>query len=310
MRKDSMLVTVAMPTYNGERYVREAIEGVLGQTCGDFELLVVDDCSKDATREIAASFADPRIRVVKNDGRLGVYKNFNRCLTLAQGKYVFFNHQDDIMLPELLERAVPILEKDPDIACVGVNPLVIDADGIRGAPFFTWAEQNTVFSGESFLDAFFLQYTMAISSVFLRKDMLKANNLRFSLKDGESADMVFWVRLALRAKKLFFLNEHLFLRRRHAGQCSVAFHGAEYEQKFILETLANIFLSIAESSYAIEKKRDYCRKTLAAVNSNLLEMPRSGAATVEKKFRKKIRAAVASLNITLGDTLLDFVAPS
>lgn len=303
-----MLVTVAIPSYNGELYIGEALRGILRQTYKDFECLVVDDCSKDATRRIVASFNDPRITVIKNKNRLGVYKNFNQCLSLAKGKYVFLNHQDDIMLPELLERALPILESDPDIACLGINPFVIDAEGVRGGPFFTYTEQDVLFSGESFLDSYFQRYSMAISSVLLRKDVLDTYKLRFDAKDGESADMVFWVRLALRAKKLFFMNEHLFLRRIHTQQASAHFgKGVDSLQEYILKPVSAIFQLIACSALEMEKRREYCNVLLYQARECLTNMPCSQGKAVEKKFRAKILGSLALLETRLADDVLAFM---
>lgn len=303
-----MLVTVAIPSYNGELYIGEALRGVLGQTYKHFECLVVDDCSKDATRRIASSFNDPRLTVIKNKNRLGIYNNFNQCLSLAKGKYIFFNHQDDIMLPELLERALPILESDPDIACLGINPFVIDAEGVRGGPFFTYTKQDILFSGENFLDSYFQRYSMAISSVLLRKDFLKTYKLRFDGKDGESADMVFWVRLALQAKKLFFLNEHLFLRRIHTQQASAHFgNSVDSLQEYVLKTMAKIFQIIACTSLRNEKRREYCGALLDQTRECLTNMPCSQGKAVEKKFRAKILNSLALLETRLADDVLAFM---
>jgi glycosyltransferase involved in cell wall biosynthesis len=78
-------VSVLMPVYNGENYVREAIEGILGQTCRDFEFLIINDGSNDGSAQIIASYADLRIRVISNDVNRGLVYSLNRGLDAARG---------------------------------------------------------------------------------------------------------------------------------------------------------------------------------------------------------------------------------
>jgi glycosyltransferase involved in cell wall biosynthesis len=111
-------VSVCIPTYNGAEFVAKAIESVLAQTFADFELLVIDDSSNDATVDIVRSFTDPRMRICRNEKRLGIPGNWNRCLSLARGEYICLFHQDDIMLPENLERKVQVLASDATIGFV------------------------------------------------------------------------------------------------------------------------------------------------------------------------------------------------
>lgn len=117
------LATIAMVTYNSGPFVREAIESVLAQDCDDFELLVCDDRSTDDTCEIAASFADRRIRVVRNDTNLGEYRNRNKALALARGKYLMYLDGDDLLYPHGLSLMARNMERFPDAAFAsGLTP--------------------------------------------------------------------------------------------------------------------------------------------------------------------------------------------
>ena len=80
--------SVCIPTYNGAEFIAEAIQSVLTQSFTDFELLVVDDHSSDNTLDIVRSFADSRLSIHQNEKRLGIPRNWNHCLALAQGEYV------------------------------------------------------------------------------------------------------------------------------------------------------------------------------------------------------------------------------
>ena len=89
-------VSVLIPTYNYARYIGEAIESVLNQTFTDFELIIIDDQSKDNTDEVVAKYLhDPRVSYHKNPVNLGLVGNFNRALELANGEYIKFLLADD-----------------------------------------------------------------------------------------------------------------------------------------------------------------------------------------------------------------------
>jgi glycosyltransferase involved in cell wall biosynthesis len=107
-------VAVCIPTYNRASYLGEAIQSVLTQSFEDFELLVVDDGSTDGTREIVASYHDPRLRYAHNARNLGMVANWNRCLELARGApYIARLDDDDVYLPTMLGTMVAALAADP-----------------------------------------------------------------------------------------------------------------------------------------------------------------------------------------------------
>ncbi|HEV2714429.1 MAG TPA: glycosyltransferase family A protein, partial [Terriglobales bacterium] len=94
------LVSVLMTAYNREKYIAEAIESVLASNFKDFELIIVDDCSKDRTAEIARRYtSDSRVQVHVNEKNLGDYPNRNRAASLARGKYLKYLDSDDVIYP-------------------------------------------------------------------------------------------------------------------------------------------------------------------------------------------------------------------
>ena len=110
-----------MPVYNGERYLRQAVASVLAQTFEAFELIVIDDASVDRTPEILASFADSRIRVLRNVQNLGIVGSLNRGMSAARGRYIARMDADDLCLPTRFVRQMDFLERHPDIVLVGTN---------------------------------------------------------------------------------------------------------------------------------------------------------------------------------------------
>ncbi len=97
------LVTVAMVTYNSEKFVEIAIQSVLKQTYKNFELIISDDCSSDKTWEIIQSFKDSRIIATRNEKNIGEYPNRNKCIDLAKGEYFIFVDGDDIIYSHALD---------------------------------------------------------------------------------------------------------------------------------------------------------------------------------------------------------------
>jgi glycosyltransferase involved in cell wall biosynthesis len=115
--KNSTLVSVIITAYNREKYIEESIQSVLNQTLESWELIVVDDYSKDRTVEIARSFLnDKRIRVYVNNENIGDYPNRNYGASLAKGKYIKFLDADDIMYPHCLATMVNEMERFSDVA--------------------------------------------------------------------------------------------------------------------------------------------------------------------------------------------------
>ncbi|WP_309741745.1 glycosyltransferase family 2 protein [Chamaesiphon sp. OTE_20_metabat_361] len=99
-------ISVCIPTYNGQKYLKDTLDSVLLQTYKDFEILIVDDRSSDNTIDIAEEYAarDTRIEVIRNPQNLGLVGNWNRCIELANGEWIKFVFQDDMIAPNCLEK--------------------------------------------------------------------------------------------------------------------------------------------------------------------------------------------------------------
>jgi len=122
-------VTVLMSVFNGERYLREAMESILSQTFEDFEFLIINDGSTDRSREILLSYADSRIHLVDNEQNRGLTWSLNRGLRLATGQFVARQDADDISQPDRLSRQVEFLEKNTEVALLGSWYEKMDAEG-------------------------------------------------------------------------------------------------------------------------------------------------------------------------------------
>ena len=124
-------VSVILPVYNGENFVREAIESVLGQTWRDFEFLILDNASTDRTPQICRAYADrdTRIRYYRHPKNLGAAANHNAGFQLSAGEYVKYIAHDDVWEPTLLEKSVRILDENPGVILVYPKTVLIDEMG-------------------------------------------------------------------------------------------------------------------------------------------------------------------------------------
>lgn len=119
-------VSVIISTYNGERHLREAIHSILEQTYSDFELIIVNDGSTDATPEILSNFDDRRIKVLNNERNLGITASQNRAIGAATGEYLALMDHDDISLPHRFRTQVDFMDAHHDVGMLGSNCLNID----------------------------------------------------------------------------------------------------------------------------------------------------------------------------------------
>ena len=125
-------VSVIIPAYNGDRYIGEAIDGVLAQTYSDYEIIVVDDGSTDDTERVVQQYGD-RVQYLSQKNQ-GVAESRNRGLEVAQGEYIAFLDQDDVFLPHKLACQVALLEQDSFLGMVNSGWQIVDRQGkVRSA---------------------------------------------------------------------------------------------------------------------------------------------------------------------------------
>lgn len=122
------LISIAMATYNGEKFLGEQLDSILSQTYSNLEIIICDDNSTDSTYTILCEYAsfDSRIKLFKNDTNLGLVKNFERALSLSSGEYIALADQDDIWLPEKIKTLLNEIG-NYDLICSSFKP--IDAKG-------------------------------------------------------------------------------------------------------------------------------------------------------------------------------------
>jgi glycosyltransferase involved in cell wall biosynthesis len=122
-------VTVLMSVFNGQEFLRKAVDSILAQTYKDFELLVIDDCSSDRSADILRSYTDRRLRVVRNPQNLGLTAALNLGLQLSRGELIARQDADDVSHATRLEGQVGFLRQNPHIALLGTQVRIINEMG-------------------------------------------------------------------------------------------------------------------------------------------------------------------------------------
>jgi glycosyltransferase involved in cell wall biosynthesis len=131
-------VSIGLPVYNAEEWLTDSVDSLLAQTFSDFELIICDNASTDATAAICRRYAeqDPRVRYVRNAKNIGGMRNATQSFELARGEYFRWAAHDDLCEPTLLERLVEVLDASPDVV-VALSPSIsIDSRGERLPSFF------------------------------------------------------------------------------------------------------------------------------------------------------------------------------
>ncbi len=184
-------VSVLMPAFNAERFLGDAIESILSQSFDDFEFLIYDDGSTDATARIAGSYAarDPRIRILSAENR-GIAFALNALIAEARGEYLARMDADDISLPDRFEKQVAFLDTHPDCTMVGGQEEWMDEDGYLIGP--RWAPTR-----HEDLEALLLRGKVRIShpTVMLRTTAVRqVGGYDKTLRSAQDFDL--WLRLA------------------------------------------------------------------------------------------------------------------
>jgi glycosyltransferase involved in cell wall biosynthesis len=184
-------VTVLMPVYNGEKYLRESIESILNQTFKDFEFLIINDGSTDGSVLIVEEYKvkDPRIRLVHNKVNMNIIPTLNRGIELAHGKYIARMDCDDIALPKRLEKQVKFMEKNQNVDICGSWIRMFDkADSVVEYP------ENH----EEIKCALLFYNALAHPTIIMRKSFLDKNNVRYSKPPAEDYEL--WQRLSFKTR--------------------------------------------------------------------------------------------------------------
>ncbi|MBQ3058957.1 MAG: glycosyltransferase family 2 protein [Desulfovibrio sp.] len=176
-------VTVAIPTYNDEKYINEAIDSILNQTFKDFLLLIIDDGSNDSTYKIISKYRDTRIHIIKNDKNLGRGLCRNIALNCTDSEYLAWMDGDDISHPQRLEKQVVFMDENPDISISGTGMILLGQKNITTKPI---TKPSIISALTIFKPA------IANATAIMRLNDIKSNKLQYDSELLRAEDFAFW----------------------------------------------------------------------------------------------------------------------
>jgi len=219
-----------MTSYNHERYLPESIESTLNQTFRDIELIIVDDASKDRSRDIILDYAqrDRRVRYIFHDTNRGISQTTNDGFDVATGKYIAYMQSDDVWFPHKLEKQYETIRQNPNVI-VWSEAMIIDKEGnLTGQKFTEWLNaSNRKKSGNLFFDLIKSNYICGQSVLFPRDYLRKA---RFDPRLKYLNDYKFFLDLS-KYYPFHFTESPLVKYRIHGGN-SILNNTAEWQKDY------------------------------------------------------------------------------
>lgn len=211
-----------MAVYNGERYLREAINSILDQTFRDFEFVIIDDGSSDGTQDILRSYDDPRIQVLVNERNIGLTRSLNRGLKRARGEFIARQDADDISEPKRFERQVAFLDAQPEVALLGTSYTLMHPQGTCHERIRLPCDHLEL-CWELFIYCPFVH-----SAVMIRREPLFNHVGLYDEKYAYSQDYDLWCRIA-DCLRVANLSEFLVRYRMHPGSMTSTYSHANSE---------------------------------------------------------------------------------
>jgi len=205
-------ISVIMSVYNGETYLKEAIESIRNQTFKNWELVIINDCSTDSTAEILADFSrkDERIKVHTNEVNLKLPTSLNKAISLSEGKYIARMDADDICLPDRFEKQYKFMEENTDVSLSSCRFMTVKngvyASGGAGGRCDSPALKAMLLVANPILHP----------GVIAKAEVMKKFNYDTTLTCTEDLDL--WTRMAMENQKIEILPECLLIYRLHDKQ--------------------------------------------------------------------------------------------
>ena len=212
-------VSVLMPVYNAEAYIGQAIESILNQTFKDYEFIIINDGSTDASGQVILTFSDDRIVYKDHSQNQGLISTLNEGIEIANGRYIARMDNDDISVSTRLEKQYLFMEANPEIDILGTWFSVIGSDikkilPVSDAECKVKLLQNNVFGHPT---------------IFIRKDSLLGNGLKYNSSCLHAEDYRLWTESAIRGLKFANLPKILLNYRVYPEQTSKLMHGVQSE---------------------------------------------------------------------------------
>lgn len=239
-------ISVLLPVYNAENYLKEAIISVLNQTFKDFELIILNDGSTDNSENIIQAFTDSRIRYVANETNLGLIKTLNKGIALSTGKYIARMDADDICSTNRFEKQFSFLEQNVKVVLCGSWAKIIDEFGnIKGR--IKRIDTNELIRANMLFTTPFIHPT-----VMIRREAIVNNSYNQDAKHCE--DLELWVRMSqIQDYQFHNIPDYLLFYRIHSLNISVlnADFQTEKRKQILLPYIENLVGNISDDELTI-----------------------------------------------------------
>jgi glycosyltransferase involved in cell wall biosynthesis len=298
---DQPRITVVIPTYNRAEWLGGAIESVLAQSRGDFQLIVSDNASTDATADVVDRYDDPRLSYVRLDRHVDLNTHFNRCFSRDETDYLFVLPDDDRMEPALLERAVALLDANPRAGIVHSQVTVVDGDGavIAERHGMTDLASDAIESGADFIArSIDKSYRVHASTALIRTAAMAGYSL--DARDYPLTDLGLWLRMAL-DWDIAFLAQPLAVYRVHAtaysaGAADVTDGGYIQLASRVVKAREVKLRFVAEHESRLSDPADLRQRTQRRFRHELLEHA-AHVTTPERSLRETTAALAACIRL-------------
>ncbi|MBD3843488.1 MAG: glycosyltransferase family 2 protein [Campylobacterales bacterium] len=288
-----MLVSVIIPVYNVEYYVKEAIQSIKNQTYKNLEIIIIDDNSSDKTYTIVEELArnDERIKLYKNEKNLKIAKTLNRALSLSNGEYIARMDGDDISALDRIEKKVKFLEENKEFDLVGCSMKAIDTNGKQIDQTVHYSNQNLLIKS--------LKYATPVSHIWIaRKSLYEELNGYREISGVEDYD--FLLRMTSSNFKYTNLEDYFgyFVRLGRSGNTISNFGIRQRKMHSYVFKLYEERLKNQKDSFSEEDLKEYTKtsgilETVHSFSSKMLY--KAIEAKGEQKYLKTIIYLLASL---------------
>lgn len=247
---NSPFISVLLPVYNAGKFLHESIESILNQTFSDFELIIINDGSKDNSKEIINSFKDTRIVFIDQEN-IGLAASLNKGLGLAKGKFIVRQDNDDISLPQRFEKQLIYFEKNPKVELLGTAAEIVDELGRPTGRFHRHSSDSLTLKF-----ALLFNNPYVHSSVMFRKNVIERTGV-YSTDNSVFEDYDLWSRIA-RIAEVSNLEECLVKYREVLTGMSKS--AGDYKEKVKRQSIKNIQfycpqMSLSDIELFVDTKR-------------------------------------------------------
>lgn len=292
--------TIITPALNAERWIADAVSSVVDQSRADWELIVIDNGSTDATAAAVEPFlADPRVRLIRAAENRPPAVLRNELARTARGQYLVMLDADDRLLPRFLEVAGQRFEARPQIAVVSPDALLIEGEEGRPMPgtlmVAPWWHKPKGLTDQTMLEALLDHVFIYAGAAVRRADFVALGGLDEAFFGCMDWDL--WIRIVASGREICIVDEPLAVYRVHGGSLSRPSHDRSSER--FAQNVADMIESNLGRLSLTARQRSVARRTLARVRRNML-MARARAQLVEGDSRGARRSAAQALKIRPG----------